>query len=199
MATTASGHEVATTVDYSCFAGAGAFLSTPSDLVRFGMAMSSGKLLQPATVRMLQTPQPLASGAGDRVRPRLDARDGSARGRTHAAGEPCQPKPARCSTSFLTFPERGIVVAVTSNTSYAGTRSIALGIAEAPLRASTTPEDPTSGAVNAASSTHGVLPSQPGESGEVGIGRVELCLVLDGQRRQVGISREVARGSERLQ
>ena len=56
------GHEVAKTVDYSCFAGAGAFLSTPTDLVRFGMAMSSGKLLQPATVRLLQTPQLLASG-----------------------------------------------------------------------------------------------------------------------------------------
>ena len=53
---------MATPVDYSCFAGAGAFLSTPSDLVRFGMAMGSGKLLQPATVSMLQTPQVLASG-----------------------------------------------------------------------------------------------------------------------------------------
>lgn len=31
----------------------------------------------------------------------------------------------------MTFPERGIVVAVTSNTSFAGTRSIALKIAEA--------------------------------------------------------------------
>ena len=51
-----------TPVDYSCFAGAGAFLSTPSDLVRFGMAINSGKLLQPATVRMLQRPQLLASG-----------------------------------------------------------------------------------------------------------------------------------------
>ena len=30
------GPEVATEVDYSCFAGAGAFLSTPSDLVRSG-------------------------------------------------------------------------------------------------------------------------------------------------------------------
>ena len=48
--------------DYSCYAGAGAFLSTPSDLVRFGMAVSSGKLLQPATVQLLQTPQRLASG-----------------------------------------------------------------------------------------------------------------------------------------
>ena len=59
-------------VDYSCFAGAGAFLSTPSDLVRFGMAINGGKLLQPATVSMLQTPQQLDVGRGDRLRPRLD-------------------------------------------------------------------------------------------------------------------------------
>ena len=31
----------------------------------------------------------------------------------------------------MTFPERGIVVAVTSNTSFAATRSIALKIAQA--------------------------------------------------------------------
>ena len=45
------GPDLTREVDYSCFAGAGAFLSTPSDLVRFGMAINSGKLLQPATVR----------------------------------------------------------------------------------------------------------------------------------------------------
>jgi serine beta-lactamase-like protein LACTB len=48
--------------DYSGFAGAGGFLSSPSDLVRFGLALNRGTLLQAATVRMLQTPQLLASG-----------------------------------------------------------------------------------------------------------------------------------------
>lgn len=38
------------------------------------------------------------------------------------------------STSFMAFPERGIVVAVTSNTSKAATRSIALQIARRPSR-----------------------------------------------------------------
>ncbi len=47
-------------VDYSCYAGSSAFLSTPSDLVRFGMAIGNGSLLQPATVQLLQTPQRLA-------------------------------------------------------------------------------------------------------------------------------------------
>jgi hypothetical protein len=35
------------------------------------------------------------------------------------------------STSFLTFPDRGIVVAVTTNISGKDTKSIALGIAQA--------------------------------------------------------------------
>ena len=127
------GPELATTVDYSCFAGAGGFVSTPSDLVRFGMAVSAqgGKLLQPATVRKLQTPQALASGeeteyglgwmvetvplAGEPTRLASHA------SRTLLGG----------STSFMTFPERGLVVAVTSNISFARTRHIALGIAEA--------------------------------------------------------------------
>lgn len=124
------GPELATGVDYSCFAGAGGFLSTPSDLVRFGTAIGTGKLLKPATVRMLQTPQALASGeetpyglgwmldtvplAGD------SARMAGHASRTLLGG----------STHFMTFPERGIVVAVTSNISFADTRSIALAIAE---------------------------------------------------------------------
>ena len=35
-------------IDYSCYTGASAFLTTPSDLVRFGMAINGGKLLQPS-------------------------------------------------------------------------------------------------------------------------------------------------------
>jgi hypothetical protein len=46
----------------SCYAGSMAFLSTPSDLVRFGLAIDSGKLLQPATVQVLRTSQQLTSG-----------------------------------------------------------------------------------------------------------------------------------------
>jgi serine beta-lactamase-like protein LACTB len=127
----AFGHDVATTVDYSCFAGAGAFLSTPSDLVRFGMAMSSGKLLRPETVSMLQTSQSLSSGKDTAYGL------GWMLETVPLAGEPTRlvghasRSLLGASTSFLTFPDRGIVVAVTSNTSYAGTRSIALNIAQA--------------------------------------------------------------------
>ncbi len=49
-------------IDLSCYAGASVFLSTPSDLVRFAMAINSGKLLQPATVQLLQTSLRLPSG-----------------------------------------------------------------------------------------------------------------------------------------
>lgn len=124
------GAEPATPVDYSCFAGGGGFLSTPSDLVRFAMALDNGTLLKPDTVRMLQTPQLLASGeetayglgwmletvslAGE------PARLASHASRTLLGG----------SVSFMTFPERGIVVAVLTNISRASTRSMALRIAE---------------------------------------------------------------------
>ena len=118
-------------LDYSCYAGASVFLSTPSDLVRFGMAINSGKLLQPATVQLLQTSQRLPSGeetgyglgwdletvalAGEQTR--MAGHDGELLGGTVA--------------SFMTFPEHGIVVAVTSNISYADTYAVGLKIAEA--------------------------------------------------------------------
>jgi CubicO group peptidase (beta-lactamase class C family) len=117
-------------LDYSCFAGASAILSTPSDLVRFGMAINSGKLLQPATVQLLQTSQRLPSGeetgyglgwdletvtlAGEQRR--IVAVDGTLRD--------------GMVSSFVSFPERALVVAVTSNTSFADTASVALKIAE---------------------------------------------------------------------
>ena len=122
---------MANPVDYSCFAGAGAFLSTPSDLVRFGMALNAGTLLRPDTVRMLQTPQLLASGK------ETDYGLGWMLETYQLAGVPTRMASHASrslvggSTSFMTFPERGLVVAITSNTSYADTKSIALQIAQA--------------------------------------------------------------------
>jgi serine beta-lactamase-like protein LACTB, mitochondrial len=118
-------------IDYSCYAGSSAFLSTPTDLVRFALAISRGKLLKPATVRLLQTPQRLASGqetgyglgwdvetvalAGEQTR--WIGHDGTSLGGTVA--------------SLMTFPDHGVVVAVTANISYADTPAVALKIAEA--------------------------------------------------------------------
>lgn len=121
----------ATTVDYSCFAGAGAILSTPSDLVRFGIAMNGGTLLQPDTVRRLQTPQVLTSGK------ETEYGLGWMVEEVTLAGEPTRMvhHASRSlkggTTSFMTFPARGIVVAVTANIANAITRDIALAIARA--------------------------------------------------------------------
>ena len=95
------------------------------------MAINSGKLLQPATVQLLQTSQRLPSGeqtgyglgwdletvtlAGEQTR--WVGHDGTSLGGMVA--------------SLMTFPERGIVVSVTSNISYADTESLALKIAQA--------------------------------------------------------------------
>jgi CubicO group peptidase (beta-lactamase class C family) len=124
------GLESAASIDYSCLAGAGAMLSTPSDLVRFGLAMSSGKLLQPSTVRMLQTPQELPSGEAP----------GYGLGWTletiSLAGEPTRLASHASltlhggSASLLVFPEPGIVVAVTTNRSQLHMRLTALPIAQ---------------------------------------------------------------------
>ena len=125
------GAELLETVDYSCFAGAGGFLSTPSDLVRFAMALGSGKLLSAATVRRLQTPQVLVSGE------ETDYGLGWMLETVTLAGEPTRVAghasrtPVGGSTSFMTFPDLGLAVVVTSNISFADTRSLALKIAEA--------------------------------------------------------------------
>ncbi len=118
-------------VDLSCYAGASVFLSTPSDLVRFALALRNGALLQPATVQLLQAEQRLSTGAGagyglgwsvktatlDGEDARLVGHDGDALGGQVA--------------SLLVWPERGLAVAVTSNISYADTASLALQVADA--------------------------------------------------------------------
>jgi CubicO group peptidase (beta-lactamase class C family) len=126
------GPEAAREGDQSCYAGAGAFLSTPSDLVRFGMAISGGKLLQPATVKMLQTPQRLSSGeeTGYGLGWKVDTVPLAGQP-TRMAGHGTKQDFIGGTTSLMTFPEHGIVVAVMSNTSFADTSSLASSIAQA--------------------------------------------------------------------
>lgn len=118
-------------LDYSCYAGSSVFVSTPSDLARFAMAIDSGTLVQPATVKLLQTSQRLTSGDDtgyglgwdletvtlSGAQARMVGHDGDSLGGMVA--------------SFMAFPEQGIVVAVTSNISYADTSAIAVKIAQA--------------------------------------------------------------------
>jgi CubicO group peptidase (beta-lactamase class C family) len=133
------GPELARDGDYSCMAGAAGFLSTPTDLVRFGMAMMDGRLLQPATVKLLQTSQRLRSGEetgyGLGWRSEILTLGGEP---TRMAGDDTRKDFIGGTASLMTFPERGIVVAVASNTGYADTTSIALSVAQAFAHASAT-------------------------------------------------------------
>jgi serine beta-lactamase-like protein LACTB, mitochondrial len=118
-------------IDYSCYAGSSAFLSTPSDLVRFGLAINGGKLLQPITVQLLQTPQRLASGQETGYGLGWDLETVALAGeQTRSVGHDGESLGGMVA-SLMTFPEHGIVVSVTSNISYADTPAIALKIAQA--------------------------------------------------------------------
>jgi CubicO group peptidase (beta-lactamase class C family) len=115
----------------SCYAGSMAFFSTSSDLVRFGLAVNSGKLLQPATVQLLQTSLRLTSGQETGYGLGWDLETVTLAGRPlHAAGHDGELLGGRAA-SLMTFRENGIVVAVMSNISYADTSALALKVAEA--------------------------------------------------------------------
>lgn len=121
--TTQSGVEHANDADNSCIQGAGALLSTPSDIVRFGFAMGEERVLRPETLDMLRTPLELESGEstgyglGWFVRsaalgPETPATTIFGHSGTAVGG----------FTSFMTLPEHGIVVAITTNVSLAADR-----------------------------------------------------------------------------
>jgi CubicO group peptidase (beta-lactamase class C family) len=118
-------------LELSCYAGASVFVSTPTDLVRFALAFNGGKLLQPATVKLLQAPQRLPSGEETGYGLGWDLEAVTMAGRsTTTAGHHGELLGGMVS-SLLTVPERGIVVALVSNTSYADTLSVAVKIAQA--------------------------------------------------------------------
>jgi len=104
----------------TCTQGAGALLSTPTDLVRFGLATLEGSLLRAETLATLQTPLELGSGEstghglGWFVR---EVSIGPASGPTTAFGH--GGSSVGGTTSFVTLPEHGIVIAITTNVSFA--------------------------------------------------------------------------------
>jgi len=94
------------------------------------MATNSGKLLQPATVQLLQTPQRLASGQETGYGLGWDLETVTLAGKqTPLVGHDGDSLGGMVA-SFMTFAEHGIVVSVTSNTSYADTYSLAVKIAQ---------------------------------------------------------------------
>ncbi len=109
--------------DNSCIQGAGALLSTPSDIVRFGLATLAGRLLHPETLDMLRTPLELESGESTeyglgwfvpsaRLGPEAETTTVFGHSGASVGG----------FASLLTLPEHGIVIALTTNVSLAADR-----------------------------------------------------------------------------
>ena len=99
--------------------------------MRFGLAITSGTLLQPATVRLLQTPQQLTSGQQTGYGLGWDLETVQLAGvATQAIGHNGESLGGMV-VSLMTFRESGIVVAVIANISPADTSTLALKIAEA--------------------------------------------------------------------
>lgn len=118
-------------IELSCYAGSSVFLSTPSDLVRFAIAMNSDKLLQRSTVQLFQSAQRLKSGRKTGYGLGWDLETVTLAGKqTVMAGHDGELL-GGMTASFMTFPEYGIVVALSSNTSYADTNSLGVSIAQA--------------------------------------------------------------------
>jgi CubicO group peptidase (beta-lactamase class C family) len=118
-------------IDYSCYAGASVFRSTPSDLVRFGLGIIGGTLLRTGTVHLLQTSQRLASGEETAYGLGWDLET------VDLAGTPSRvvghdgTMAGGMVASLLIVPEHGLVVAVTANIAYADTFTLGVGIARA--------------------------------------------------------------------
>jgi serine beta-lactamase-like protein LACTB, mitochondrial len=118
-------------LDYSCYAGASAILSTPSDVARFGLAVNGGALLRPETLRALQTSQRLSSGDDTGYGLGWDLETVTLNGQStrwighngHLLGG--------MNATLMTFPGHALSIAVLSNISYAKTDALALKIAEA--------------------------------------------------------------------
>lgn len=112
-------------VDNSYKWAGGGFLSTPSDLVRFGFGMLDGKVLQRKTVDLLWTPLTLESGksTGYGLGWSVDTLDGR-RVIGHSGGS------VGGTTLFLIFPDEHMVVAITTNLSDARVDSIASEVAK---------------------------------------------------------------------
>jgi len=116
--------------DYSCLAGAGAFLSTPTDLVRLGSAMLKPGLLKAETITSLQTPTRLASGTSTTYAlgwtvSTVQLADKPTRMVSHRGS------PRGGTVSLLTFPDLGLAIAAAANqTDASGVGPLALQVAQ---------------------------------------------------------------------
>jgi len=128
------GLQDAPTVDLSCILPAAGFLSTPSDLVRFGAAMMGNSLLDPATTEELLAPVVLESGepteqalgwtvqrapmgAGGTVTLVVGQGLGDAVRRTPISAEAVGGNIAGGTASLVIVPEHRLAIAVMTNVS----------------------------------------------------------------------------------
>ena len=118
-------------LDFSCYAGSNIFVSTAQDLARFGMAIRGGKLLQPATVQLLQTSLRLPSGEETEYGLGWDLETVTLSGQPAVVVGHDGTIMGGIASSLMTFRDRGLVVSVISNTSYADTFAIGVKIAQA--------------------------------------------------------------------
>ena len=116
-------------LNYSCYAGSSIFVSTPSDLVRFAMAITGGTLLKPTTVRLLQASQRTTAGQETGYGLGWDLESVTLAGKQTTIVGHDGDSLGGIVSSLMILPD-GIVIAVTSNVSYADTPGIALKIAE---------------------------------------------------------------------
>jgi serine beta-lactamase-like protein LACTB, mitochondrial len=120
--------QTAPAADYACFFGAGAFLSTPSDLVRLGSAWLEPGLLKAETLALFQTPVQLKSGTSTFAL-------GWTVGEVPLAGASARVVRHRANViagyvSFTMFPEQGLVIAAMSNVNSSGVDPFALQVAD---------------------------------------------------------------------
>jgi CubicO group peptidase (beta-lactamase class C family) len=125
------GEDLTRDIDLSCYAGSSVFLSTPSDLVRFAMAVNGGKLLQPATAQLLQSPQRLPSGEETGYGLGWDLEQVTLAEKPVTVVGHDGDVLGGMVASLMVLRERGLVVAVTSNISYSDTAELARRVMEA--------------------------------------------------------------------
>jgi serine beta-lactamase-like protein LACTB, mitochondrial len=118
-------------LDYSCYAGSSVFLSTARDIVRFVNGLNAGKLLKPETIQLLQTSQRLADGKDTGYGLGWDVENVTFAGKPAVSVGHDGDLLGGIAGTLLTFRDRGLVVVVLSNISYAGTPALALKIADA--------------------------------------------------------------------
>jgi CubicO group peptidase (beta-lactamase class C family) len=103
--------------DYSCFAGAGAYDSTPSDLVRLGSAMLRPGYLTAETIALFQTPVILASGDPSGSALGWKVEEVSLAG-TKTRQLSHRGNPMGGTAAVWTYPARGLAIAVMTNVSH---------------------------------------------------------------------------------